>query len=601
MVAQLCAIDPVGLGVAVRCPAGPMRDAWLAVLRQSLPVSLALRRVPLGVADDRLLGGLDLAATLSAGRPVHARGLLAEAEGGVLLLPMAERLAPGMAARLGAAWDGGARFGVVALDEGVEDERMPAGLLDRLAFPLLLDEAPPGTGVPSRQGGPEQHTTVMPGLDPGIHGVPHTPVPTEIHGQVADRRHAPDAVDARIKSWHDGVLDVARALLPAVTAGPDIMEALCVTAAALGIASMRAPTLALRAARAAAALDGRGDVSAEDAALAGRLVLAPRATQLPASGEEEAGDQEADDAPPETDPNASREPDPGETDKPLEDRVLEAAQAAIPAGLLAQLQDQAAGRSRSVTGKSGALGRAGQRGRPAGVRAGDPRRGLRLNLIETLRAAAPWQGTRRPPGQTRIAVRPGDIRVTHLKQRSETTTIFVVDASGSAALARLAEAKGAVELLLAECYVRRDRVAVMAFRGRAAQLLLPPTRSLVRAKRALAGLPGGGGTPLAAGIDAGLALAADVRRRGGTPTLVLLTDGRANVARDGKGNRARAEEDASAAARQLRAAGLRVLLVDTSTRPHAPNERLAMQMGARYLPLPYADAASLSRTIQANR
>ncbi len=66
--------------------------------------------------------------------------------------------------------------------------------------------------------------------------------------------------------------------------------------------------------------------------------------------------------------------------------------------------------------------------------------------------------------------------------------------------------------------MRRDRVAVLAFRGRGAQLLLPPTRSLVRAKRSLAGLPGGGGTPLAAGIDAGSALAGDVRRRGGTPT-----------------------------------------------------------------------------------
>ena len=38
-------------------------------------------------------------------------------------------------------------------------------------------------------------------------------------------------------------------------------------------------------------------------------------------------------------------------------------------------------------------------------------------------------------------------------------------------------------------------------------MLLPPTRSLVRAKRSLAALPGGGGTPLAAGIAAGFAMA----------------------------------------------------------------------------------------------
>jgi magnesium chelatase subunit D len=101
--------------------------------------------------------------------------------------------------------------------------------------------------------------------------------------------------------------------------------------------------------------------------------------------------------------------------------------------------------------------------------------------------------------------------VSRFKQRRETTTIFVVDASGSAALHRLAEAKGAVELLLADCYVRRDRVAMLAFRGKGAELMLPPTRSLVRAKRSLAGLPGGGGTPLAAGMDAAARTRAGLR------------------------------------------------------------------------------------------
>ena len=118
-----------------------------------------------------------------------------------------------------------------------------------------------------------------------------------------------------------------------------------------------------------------------------------------------------------------------------------------------------------------------------------------------------------------MRLRREDFRVTRREQRSRTTTIFVVDASGSLALDRLAEAKGAVELLLADCYQRRDEVAVLAFRGRGAVLLLPPTRSLVRAKRSLATLPGGGGTPLAAGIDAGFLLAESVRRDGDMPTL----------------------------------------------------------------------------------
>jgi putative magnesium chelatase accessory protein len=172
---------------------------------------------------------------------------------------------------------------------------------------------------------------------------------------------------------------------------------------------------------------------------------------------------------------------------------------------------------------------------------GEPRAGLRLNVVETLRAAAPWQRLRREEiarfggESTRIEIRQDDFRITRFKHRSETTTIFVVDASGSSALHRLAEAKGAVELLLADCYVRRDRVALVAFRGQFAEVLLPPTRSLVRAKRSLASLPGGGGTPLASGIDLGMMLADSVKRRGGTPILILMTDGRANVARDGTG------------------------------------------------------------------
>ena len=197
--------------------------------------------------------------------------------------------------------------------------------------------------------------------------------------------------------------------------------------------------------------------------------------------------------------------------------VLEATQASIPPGLLALLQ--AAGKPVRAGASAGKVGRAQkstQRGRPVGIFAGKPGGGARPNIVETLRAAAPWQRLRREEtaragapraAQPRVLVRIEDFRVTRFEQRSESTTIFAVDASGSSALHRLAEAKGAIELLLADCYVRRDRVALIAFRGKTAELLLPPTRSLVRAKRSLAGLPGGGGTPLAAALDAAVALA----------------------------------------------------------------------------------------------
>jgi magnesium chelatase subunit D len=184
------------------------------------------------------------------------------------------------------------------------------------------------------------------------------------------------------------------------------------------------------------------------------------------------------------------------------------------------------------------------------------------------------------------------------KQQRSTTTVFVVDASGSSALHRLAEAKGAVELLLADCYVRRDRVAVISFRGSGAEVLLPPTRSLARAKRSLAGLPGGGGTPLASALETAHKLAGQIARSGDTPVVVLLTDGRANIARDGSPGRQRANEDALASAAALRALGASSLLLDTSPQPQASAQALAQRLGAAYLPLPYADAKAMSGVVR---
>ena len=177
--------------------------------------------------------------------------------------------------------------------------------------------------------------------------------------------------------------------------------------------------------------------------------------------------------------------------------------------------------------------------------------------------------------------------------------MFAVDASGSAALQRLGEAKGAVELMLADCYIRRDRVALIAFRGKEAEILLAPTRSLTRARRALGALPGGGGTPLAAGIDLARETAELIARQDETALVVMLTDGGANIARDGSPGRHQAEADARAAAERLRARGTRCLLIDTSLRPRPLARQIAEAMGAVYMALPNADAASISLAARA--
>jgi magnesium chelatase subunit D len=290
--------------------------------------------------------------------------------------------------------------------------------------------------------------------------------------------------------------------------------------------------------------------------------------------------------------------------------MVAAVQACLSPGVLAMLRAKQTIRAQQAGGgKAGASVKNRQRGRPLGAIRGNLRDGMRLHVLATLRAAAPWQALRqrsRPDAHAsaptkRIQVRREDFHVKRFRQHSSTTAVFVVDASGSSALHRLAEAKGAVELLLADCYVRRDRVAVLAFRGAQAQLLLPPTRSLTRAKRALAALPGGGGTPLAAALDATQALTRQISRGGDTPLVVLLTDGRANVARDGSPGRGQATEEALAAARALAAQALTCLLIDTSPQAQDTARVLAQAMHAHYLPLPHADAHKLSQAVRLAR
>ncbi len=587
LAATLFAVDPAGLAWQVRSPACPARDALLAQLRAALPPAAPVRRCPLGIGDDRLLGGLDLAATLARGRPVAQRGLLAESDGGVLVLPMAERVSRRTAARLCAVLDSGellaerdgvalrdaARLGLVLLDEGLEDEAPAAALLERAAFHTDLD------GLSALL------------ADPGL------------AGRVA----------------------AARALLPRVRGDGRIIEALCETALRFGLHSLRLPTMALRVARIAAALDGRLAVVEQDAVLAARLVLAWRARALPQPSAGPAAAEQAASDPPEAEASSSRpgqqepaaepgsaaasrsepEGDPQEAPGAMGERVLDAARAALPADLLARLQAQSGPLARPAGGGrvGSGQGSASPHGRPLFARAGRPQHGKRLALVETLRAAAPWQDVRRlararrGAACRRVEVRADDFRVVQHQERPRNIAIFVVDASGSAAMNRLAEAKGAIERLLADCYVRRDRVALIAFRGRSAELLLPPTAALTRARRSLAGLPGGGGTPLAAGLDAAAALALALRARGETPLLVVLTDGRANVTRDGQPDRARAVEQAGSAAARLRLAGVASLLVDISPRTEAKAQALAGCLGARYLKLP--DSEALSRAVRA--
>lgn len=527
---QLLKADPVGLGgMALRGRAGPARDAVLSHVQGLFPTQVRLHAQ---LTAEDLEGGLDLAATLGSGALVKHRGLLKE--GACYMIPMAERVPPQLAATLASVLDR-AQFGpFIALDEGADaEEVLPPALADRLAMQLDISDV------------------CLADVAELVAPIPHVLAKVDI----------PD----------------------------DLPEQLVLLASQLGISSLRAPSFALRAAKAHAAISGNNSVSSDDVTAAVELVYAHRATRLP---------QEA---PPEEETQPEDPQDPGEAqaqELTLPDELLiEAVKSALPPDVLAKLQSGAARNAKGAG--SGKRKTGNRRGRPLPSTNAKARAGQRIDLMATLRAAIPWQTLRKQqhPDRTGAIVLADDLRAKRYQELSDRLLIFTVDASGSAALARLGEAKGAVELLLADAYARRDHVALIAFRGDGAEVLLPPTRSLVQTKRRLADLPGGGGTPTASGLASALELALSAERKGLTPTVILLTDGRSNVALDGTTDRSQAAQDASNLARQLGARGVEALVIDTGTRPERALAGLAKEMRAPYIALPRADAKKLSAAV----
>ncbi|MDG1936185.1 MAG: magnesium chelatase subunit D [Paracoccaceae bacterium] len=538
---HLLKTDPAGLkGAVFRVRTGPVRDSLAKEIRK---LAGPVTRLHPNMSDEQLFGGIDVVATLQSGDLKATKGLFDRH--GWFELTMAERCGLHTAARISQALDQRQICSLIVFDEGIDDEKLPDSLKERLAFYFDLSEL-----AYSDTDFPEIET-------------------------------------------------LSEKSQPFTTSQTDI-QTLVLLANEFGISSARAPQLALAAAKANAMANGRQELSAEDLEIAVELVYPSRATQIPQKPTPEEPTPEQETQPEQNQDQETSDQD-GNDDIELPNELLvDAIRALLPDNFLERLNAASPRITTSGVG-FGLQTKSKTRGRPRPPRPDRINGQNRIDIVSTLRSAAPLQTIRKQNNcdARAVVIYPNDIHVKQYETRSERVVIFAVDASGSAALARLSEAKGAVELLLAQAYARRDFVALIAFRNVDAELLLPPTRSLVQTKRRLAELPGGGGTPMANGLRAAGELAIKSASQGKTPLIVVLTDGRANITLDGMPNRAVALEQSGNIGRWISSLGFKSVVLDMGNRSNPALAKVARDMNSLYFPLPRADALRISKTIEA--
>ena len=568
------------------CPAGPHAEGAPTETR-----SVRLVELPVGASTDRLAGTLDIEKALSEGRKAFEPGLLAAAHRGILYV----------------------------------DE---VNLLSDHLVDLLLDVAAMGVNHVEREGVSVRHPSrfILVGTMNPEEGelrpqlldrfgitveVVGNPEPTD-RVEIVRRRLRYEADPGEFSAeWssEDAKLaagvESARLRLPGVGLDEDILFGISTLCADLGVDGLRGDLVTAKTARALSAWDARDEVNLDDVKRAALLALSHRRRrgpfEQPGIDPEEIENALFTDHPDPPDGGAppsgtsqnggesssgTRSGEPSEARTGTGERSHRASDPFDPVRLEAPEK-----------GKGGPLGRrsrvAGTTGLPVGDRE-DPENPGDLALAATVRAAAPHQKARGRKGQG-LEVRTGDLRQNVREGREGNLILFLVDASGSmAARRRMSAVKGAILSLLNDAYQRRDKVALVSFRGETAQILLPPTSSVELASSRLQGLPTGGRTPLAAGIEkAAEVLKREYLRDGERrPLLVLLTDGRAT-----------AGSDPMVSAARLRSLGVTSFLVDTEegyVRLGMAGE-LAWAMGALCLRLEELRADSLVDLIERRR